>query len=84
MDFQICLTQLLIINTYQDLLLKNGLKFRINQKEIIEFNKEIRVKTPTLRSDLCDFSDEFIVVKGTITVANPNNAKRNKAMVFKK
>ena len=46
-------------------------------------NKEIRIKTPMLRSDLCDFSDAYIVVKGTITVTNPNNAKRNKAVTFK-
>ena len=31
-------------------------------------NKEIRIKTSMLRSDLCDFSDAYIVVKGTITV----------------
>ena len=36
-----------------------------------------------LRSDLCDISDAYIVVKGTITVTNPNNAKRNKAVAFK-
>ena len=36
-----------------------------------------------LRSDLCDFNDAYIVVKGTITVTNPNNAKRNKAVTFK-
>ena len=28
-----------------------------------------------LRSDLCDFSDAYIVVKGNITITNPNNAK---------
>ena len=31
-------------------------------------NKEIRFKTTMLRSDLCDFSDAYIVVKGDITV----------------
>ena len=31
-------------------------------------NKEIRIKTLMLRSDLCDFSDAHIVVKGNITV----------------
>ena len=46
-------------------------------------NKEIRIKTPMLRSNLCDFSDAYIVVKGDITVTNPNNAKRNKAVAFK-
>ena len=29
-------------------------------------NKEIRIKTSILRSDLCDFSDAYIVVKGNI------------------
>ena len=46
-------------------------------------NKEIRIKTPMLRSDLCDFSDACIVVKGEITVTNRNNAKRNKLVAFK-
>ena len=46
-------------------------------------NKEIRIKTSMLRSDLCDFSDVYIVVKGTITIARPNNAKRNKSVAFK-
>ena len=31
-------------------------------------NKEIRIKISMLRSDLCDYSDAYIVVKGTITV----------------
>ena len=40
------------------------------------FNKEIRIKTSMLRSDLSDYSDAYIVVKGTITVNNPDNAKK--------
>ena len=32
-------------------------------------NKHIRFKTPMLRSDLCDHSDAYIVVKGVITVS---------------
>ena len=36
-----------------------------------------------LRSDLCDFSNAYIVVKGDITVTNPDIAKRNKAVAFK-
>ena len=39
-------------------------------------NKEIRIKTSMLRSDLCNFSDAYIVVKGTTTDANPYNAKK--------
>ena len=40
-----------------------------------DVNKEIRIKTSMLRSDLCDFNNAYIVVKGTITVGAPNNAK---------
>ena len=46
-------------------------------------NKEIRIKTSLLRSDLCDFNDAYIVVKGDITVTNPHSAKRNKKVAFK-
>ena len=45
--------------------------------------KEIRIKTPMLRSDLYEFSDAYIVVKRNIIVPNPNNVERNKAMAFK-
>ena len=36
-------------------------------------HKPIRVKTSMLRSDLCDFNDAHVVVKGKITVTNTNN-----------
>ena len=39
-------------------------------------NKKIRIKTPMLRLDLCDFSDAYIVIKGDITVTEPDNAKK--------
>ena len=44
-------------------------------------NKSIRFKTPMLRSDLCDFADAYVLVKGTITVtadAGANNIKDKK------
>ena len=54
-------------------------------------NKSIRFKTPMLRSNLCDYSDAYILVKGTITVMAPgvnNNAnnirdKRNRPLILK-
>ena len=54
-------------------------------------NKSIRFKTPMLRSNLCDYSDVYILVKGTITVTAPgvnNNAnnitdKRNRPVILK-
>ena len=36
-------------------------------------SKQIRFKTSVLRSDLCDFSDVYIVVKGTTTITNADN-----------
>ena len=54
-------------------------------------NKSIRFKTPMLRSSLCDYSDDYILGKGTITVTAPgvnNNAnnirhKRNRPVILK-
>ena len=48
-----------------------------------DVNKEIRIKISMLRSDLFNFNDAYIVVKGDITVGAPNNAKTNKAVAFK-
>ena len=33
-----------------------------------DINKEIRIKNSMARSDLCDFNDAYIIVKGNITV----------------
>ena len=64
---------------------KNRLKFAHDQlEEKYNANKEIRIKTLMLRSDLCGFSDAYIVVKGTITLEVDNGAnKRNKNLAFK-
>ena len=44
-------------------------------------NKQIRFKTPMLRSDLCDYSDAYIVVKGrrVIDIRNRFLAFKNNA-----
>ena len=39
-------------------------------------SKQIRFKTPMLQSDLCNYSDAYIVVKGKITVTGANNRDR--------
>ena len=54
-----------------------------SEKKKYYVNKEIRIKTLLLRSDLWDYSDAYIVVKGTITVTGSDNAKRNKSVAFK-
>ena len=54
-------------------------------------NKSIRLKTPMLRSNLCDYSDAYILVNGTITVTVPgdNNGgnnirdKKNRKLILK-
>ena len=54
-------------------------------------NKSIRFKTPMLRSNLCDYSDAYILVKGTITVtalgannsANNIRDKKNRPLILK-
>ena len=35
-----------------------------------------------LKSDLCNYSDVYIVVKGTITAVRPDNEKKNKSAAF--
>ena len=36
-----------------------------------------------VRSDLCDYSDAYIVVNRTITVANPENDAYDKELILK-
>ena len=46
--------------------------------------KQISFKTSMLRSDLCDFSDAYIVVKGQTTVGGEsNNSRKNRPLKFK-
>ena len=40
--------------------------------ETCNTNKQIRFEASILRSDLCDYSNAYIVVKGKLTVTNPN------------
>ena len=63
----------------------NSLSNTYNEK------KSIRFKTPMLRLNLCDYSDAYMLVKGTITVTAPgaNNGaknirdKRNRPLILK-
>ena len=53
-----------------------------NAEDRYKPRKQIRFKTSMLRSDLCDFSDAYIVVEGTNTVKNPNNDLYDKKLTF--
>ena len=51
-------------------------------------NSQIKFKTTMLKSSLCDYSDAYIFVKGTITVNNtaavdPDAINANKKLIFK-
>ena len=47
-------------------------------------NKSIRFKTPMLRSHLCDYSDAYILVNGTITVTgNHPRDRQNRPLTLK-
>ena len=51
-------------------------------------NKQIRFKTPMVRSSLCDYCDAYIIVKGNISLNNTAAAaavanNTNKKVIFK-
>ena len=62
---------------------------RVNSfSDTYDENKSIRFKTPMLRSNLCDYSDTYILVNGTITVtanAGANNIrdKKDRKLILK-
>ena len=51
--------------------------------ETYNTNKQARFKTSMLRSDLCDYSDAYIVVEGGFTVLRGNNDAYDKKLAFK-
>ena len=75
----------------------NHLNTRFRTENWVEINDEskrkydnsnIRFKTSMIRSNLCDFSDAYILVKGTITVPNTTAAaasvnNTNKRVILK-
>ena len=69
--------------------------FRFSTKSLIEingdahgrYNSQIKFKTSMLKSSLCDYSNVYILVKGTITVPNTADvdasaSNTNKKVIF--
>ena len=60
---------------------KNWVKINDDSRRTNRTNSQIKFKTSRLKSSLCDYSDAYILVSGTITVSNtgtaavPNNRK---------
>ena len=90
MEFQKIVNLLDITSDNKDLpknVAKKWIEVYDQSEKIYNPNKEVRIKTPMLRSDLCDFSDAYVVVKGNITVdkktftpedfEDPNNTAAN-------
>ena len=71
MEFQKIINLLEITSDDKDLprfVTKNWIEVYDQSQRNYDVNKELRIKTSLLRSDLCDFNDAYIVVKGNITV----------------
>ena len=53
--------------------------------ETFNTNKQIRFKTSMLRSDLCDYRDAYIVVKGTVIVSadQRDRGEMNRQVILK-
>ena len=90
MEFQKIINLLDITSDYKDLpryVTKKWIEVYDQSEKNYNVNKEIRFKTSMLRSDLCDFGDAHIVVKGNIIVVKkafrtddivaPNNTAAN-------
>ena len=67
---------------------RNWIEINDESRGVFNVNSQIKFKTTMLKSSLCDYSDAYILVKGTITVNNTaaqgavaNNT--NKKVIFK-
>ena len=86
MEFQKITNFLDITSDNKDLpkfVTKKWIEFYDQSRENYDINKDIRIKTSMLRSDLSNFSDAHIVVNGNINVREPDDAKKNKVVEFK-
>ena len=48
---------------------KNWVEINDESRGTYNVNSQIKFKTAMLKSSLCDYSDAYILVKGTITIA---------------
>ena len=70
--------------------IKNWVEINDESRGTYDAGSDIKFKTTILKSNLCDYTDAYILVKGTITVtdAGDNDAakrldERNKSVIFK-
>ena len=70
------------LNQWSKVRTKKLVKVNDDLLEMYNTNSQIKLKTLVLRSGLCDYSDVYILGKGTISIAaqaggNPNKANKN-------
>ena len=53
-----------------------------NTEKRHKLSNQIKFKTSVLQSGLCNYSDAYLVVKGTINVTDPNNNAYDKKLAF--
>ena len=75
-------------NTNKKVIFKNCAPFTNCISEINNINSQIKFKTAMLKSSLCDYSDAYILVKGTISINNTAAAgaaanNTNKKVIFR-
>ena len=63
---------------------KNWVEINDESRGTYNVNCQIKFKTIMLKSSLCDYSDAYILVKGTITVNNTAGANANANKTDKK
>ena len=67
---------------------KNWVEINDESRDTYNVNSQIKFKTTMLKSSLCDYSDAYILVKGTISINNTAAAgadanNTNKKVIFK-
>ena len=69
---------------------KNRIEINDESRVTYNVNSQIKFKTTMLKSSLCDYSDAYILVKGTITIegagadaAAGQADERDKGVIFK-
>ena len=84
MEYQIVLN---VLHTTSDNVSRFNIKKWIEvldqSGKIYNTNKQIRFKTSMLQSELCDYSDAYIVVRGTINGTDSKNKAYDKKLAFK-
>ena len=69
---------------------KNWIETNDQSRVVYNTSSDIRFRTTMLKSSLCDYSDAYIIVKGTITITQAGDDaaarktnQRNKGIIFK-